>query len=162
MTHRITPTAHPAEAGEPEFTELTPAECEDVLARTHVGRVAFSHGNRVDIEPIGYVYDAGWLFGRTSPGTKITALERRPWVAFQVDEVRGWFDWDSVVAHGSFRTLEPEGSESDIALYERAVARLRAVDPAMGTEQDLAPSRSILFAIYVDEQTGRRARLHRR
>lgn len=162
MTQRITPTSQPAESGEPQFTDLTPAECEEVLSRSHVGRVAFSHGNRVDIEPIGYVYDAGWLFGRTTPGTKLNALEHRPWVAFQVDEVRGWFDWDSVVAHGSFRTLEPEGSEPDIELYERAVARLREVDPAMGTDEDPVPFRTILFAIYVDEKTGRRARMRRR
>lgn len=157
MTHRITPTS-PTPAGEPEFTDLTQRECEDVLRRGHVGRVAFSHGNRVDIEPIGYAYDDGWLFGRTSPGTKLTALGHRPWVAFQVDEVRGWFDWDSVVAHGSFRTLEPEGNEADLELYARALARLREVDPTIGTEADPAPFRSILFAIYVDEKTGRRAR----
>jgi nitroimidazol reductase NimA-like FMN-containing flavoprotein (pyridoxamine 5'-phosphate oxidase superfamily) len=159
MTDRTTPSStHAADSGDSRFSVLTPKECEQLLARLHVGRIAFSHGNRVDIEPIGYAYENGWLFGRTSPGTKLRALGHRPWVAFEVDEVAGPLDWESVVVHGSFRVLAPGGSEYDAQLYERALALLRERDPSLGTDQDTLAFRSTIFGVHVDDMTGRRAR----
>ena len=64
-------------------------EIEAMLKSHRYGRLAFSFRDRVDIEPIHYVYEAGWLYGRTSPGTKLTVLAHHPWVAFEIDEVRG-------------------------------------------------------------------------
>jgi nitroimidazol reductase NimA-like FMN-containing flavoprotein (pyridoxamine 5'-phosphate oxidase superfamily) len=158
MTKRSTPPSTPAGGEDPRFSELSAQECEHLLARAHVGRIAYSHGNRVDIEPLGYVFENGWLFGRTSSGTKLEALGHRPWVAFEVDEVRGPLDWESVVVHGSFRVLEPGGSEYDAHLYERALELLRGRDPSTGTEADTLAFRSTFFGVHVDEMTGRRAR----
>jgi hypothetical protein len=141
-----------------EFSDLNNEECETLLARSHIGRIAYVLANRADIEPIGYVFDRGWLFGRTSPGTKLNALGHRPWVAFEVDEVEGRFDWQSVVAHGSFRILLPEGSEYDVRLYERAGQMIRGVDPLMGTRDDPVSFRTLLFGIHIDDMVGRRAR----
>jgi nitroimidazol reductase NimA-like FMN-containing flavoprotein (pyridoxamine 5'-phosphate oxidase superfamily) len=141
-----------------EFSDLTIEECEELLARTHVGRIAYVLESGADIEPIGYVFDRTWLFGRTSPGTKLTALGHRPWVAFEVDEVEGRFDWQSVVVHGSFRVLASEGSEHDVRLYERAEQLVRSVDPLMGTRDDPASFRTVLFGIHIDDMVGRRAR----
>lgn len=158
MTPRNTPPRAGAAGDDPRFSDLSPDDATALLARNHVGRIAFSHGNRVDIEPIGYAYHEGWLFGRTSPGTKLTALGHRPWVAFEVDEVDGPLDWRSVVAHGSFRVLEPGGSEYDAELYARAVRMLRAMDPAMGTADDAVPFRTAIFGVHLDEISGRQAR----
>jgi nitroimidazol reductase NimA-like FMN-containing flavoprotein (pyridoxamine 5'-phosphate oxidase superfamily) len=36
--------------------ELTDDEIHALLSRNHVGRLAFSHHDRVDIRPIHYVY----------------------------------------------------------------------------------------------------------
>ena len=143
-----------------EFSDLTTEECEALLARTHVGRIAYVLESGADIEPIGYVFDRTWLFGRTSPGTKLTALGHRPWVAFEVDEVEGRFDWQSVVVHGSFRVLASEGSEHDVRLYERAEQMVKSVDPLVGTKDDQASFRTVMFGIHIDDMVGRRARSH--
>src|SRR5690349_15736001 len=81
----------------PTFRELPRDECDALLARNHVGRVAFSFHDRVDLEPVHYVYAEGWIHGRTAPGAKVAVLRHHPWVAFEVDEVEGLFDWQSVV-----------------------------------------------------------------
>src|SRR5690349_11663181 len=62
----------------PVYRHLDQTECEAVLRRQHVGRLAFLSSNRVDIEPIHYVFSDRWIFGRTSEGTKVQALEHRP------------------------------------------------------------------------------------
>jgi nitroimidazol reductase NimA-like FMN-containing flavoprotein (pyridoxamine 5'-phosphate oxidase superfamily) len=46
---------------QPSLRILARDEAGTVLARNHVGRMAFSLHDRVDIEPIHYVYDTGWL-----------------------------------------------------------------------------------------------------
>ena len=91
----------------PTFRELTPEECEALLAVNHVGRLAFSFKDRTDIEPIHYVFDNGWIFGRTAEGSKLDTIGHHPYVAFEVDEVHAIFDWRSVVAHGTVYLLSP-------------------------------------------------------
>ena len=67
-------------------------ECLALLARNQVGRLAFTFHDRVDIQPLHYVYEAGWIYGRTSQGTKLATLAHHQWVAFEVDEVEGLFE----------------------------------------------------------------------
>jgi nitroimidazol reductase NimA-like FMN-containing flavoprotein (pyridoxamine 5'-phosphate oxidase superfamily) len=140
----------------PTFTELREQDARALLARNHVGRLAFSFRDRVDIQPIHYVYDNNWLIGRTGVGSKLVKLAHHPWCAFEVDEVHGLFHWDSVVVHGSFTLLDPKLGSSD--LYTRAVERLQQFIPGTFTDDDPAPERVIPFAVHVDELRGRSAR----
>jgi len=66
----------------PTIRTLRGEEAEALLARNQVGRIAFSQHDRVDIEPIHYVYEAPWIFGRTSTGAKILTLSHNSWCAF--------------------------------------------------------------------------------
>ena len=141
----------------PQFRELTRAEVEAVLARNHVGRIAFSHRDRVDIQPIHYVYEAGWIYGRTSPGEKLVTLRHNQWLAFETDEVHGPFNWRSVVVHGTFYPLSEDDALGDRAAREHALALLRALMPATLAEGDPTPFRTVLFRISVNEATGREA-----
>ena len=49
----------------PTFRTLEADESRTLLARHRVGRIAYALHDRVDIEPVHYVYDGDWLFGRT-------------------------------------------------------------------------------------------------
>jgi uncharacterized protein len=140
----------------PQFLNLSDADARELLAAKHVGRVAFSLHDRVDIQPVGYVYDDGWILGRTQPGAKLSTLLHHPWCAFEVDDVRGMFDWESVVVRGSFYLLDPEFGSAD--RYSRALEVLSQHSPGMFSQDDPTPERAILFGIYVQEMTGRCAR----
>ena len=104
------------------FHQLDRAECDALLASQSVGRLAFTFRDRVDIEPIHFVYQAGWIFGRTQLGTKLNVLAHHPWVAFEADSVQSLFEWQSVVVHGRIEFPDPDGSPTERAHYERAVA----------------------------------------
>ena len=97
----------------PAFRELDRQECEALLARNKVGRIAFSFHDRVDIQAIHYVHHGDWLYVRTAPGTKIMTVAHNHWVAFEVDEIDGTFDWRSVVVRGSVYVLDPEGTKEE-------------------------------------------------
>lgn len=143
--------------GTPHFAILDRAICEAILKRNTVGRLVYSLHDRIDVEPMHYVYDGGWLYGRTSPGTKLATLRHRPWVAFEVDEVDGVLDWRSVVVHGTFYTLDPDGPVREATAFRRAIRLLRRLIPETGTAADPVPFRSIVFRIHADEISGRSA-----
>ena len=146
-----------ANRGAPHVTEMSEAECRALLLRHQVGRMAYSLNDRVDITPIHYVYSDGWLFARTSHGGKMDILAVAPYVAFEVDEVEGVFDWRSVVVHGTVYRMERDGSPHDAANWARGIELLRAIVPETGTDDDPVPYRSLVFGIYVHSLTGRRS-----
>jgi uncharacterized protein len=140
----------------PRFRDLEPHECEALLSRNHVGRLAFAQGNRVDIEPLHYVHHAGWLYGRTSHGAKLEVTGYEWWpVAFEVDEVEDVFRWRSVVVHGGFYVLDEHGPEWERSEWRRGVELLRELVPDTFAEGDPVPHRRVLFRISVQEINGR-------
>ena len=140
------------------FRELTAAETDALLERNHVGRIAYSFHDRVDIEPIHYVYADGAFYMRTAPGAKLATLAHVPWVAFEVEEIEGPFDWQSVVAHGTVYVLSDSGSAEARAAYQHALARLRELSPLVLTDDDPVPSRRVLLKLHLSEVSGREAR----
>jgi hypothetical protein len=150
------PDAAPHSAA-PDIRALTGAECEALLDRNRVGRIAYAAGRHVDIVPIHYIRDGAWLYGRTSPGDKVSAWLHNRWIAFEVDEVRDLFHWASVIVHGGLYVIPSEGPDRDDELYQHAVGLLRRLIPGTGTAGDPVPSRSVLFRIHLDEVQGRAA-----
>ena len=141
-----------------DIRHLTRPEMEEMLRRHRVGRIAFRDERRVDIEPISYVYDDGALYGRAAPGTRMHALAGQPWVAFEIDDIRGPFDWESVVAKGTVYIVEPGLALPMREHYEKALRVIRSVMPDALTDRDPVPERTILFRMQIDELEGRSAR----
>ncbi|MEX2177228.1 MAG: pyridoxamine 5'-phosphate oxidase family protein [Gemmatimonadaceae bacterium] len=141
----------------PQFLILTSSDCQDVLDRNHVGRLAFINQRTVDIEPIGYVARGNWLFFRSAYGSKLEALAHNPFVAFEVDEVKGPFDWRSVVVHGTIYMLPADGAPIERREFERALAALRRVVPETLMPSDPTPARENVYGLHIDHVSGRMA-----
>ena len=139
----------------PVFRELSNPESLSLLERNSVGRIAFTFQDTVDIRPIHYVRDGGWLFGRTSDGDKLVTLRHNQWVAFEVDEMSGLLDWQSVVVRGSFFVLKRMGSSHDIRLHDRAADAIRQLYPNAFTNRDPLAFRTEIFGVSIDSISGR-------
>ena len=139
-------------SNKPTIRQLTGDEAQVLLVANRVGRIAYSFQDRVDIEPIHYVYDSPWIFGRTSPGAKLLTLSQNQWCAFETDTVRGTFDWESVVVKGPF---SPYGTPTATWDYDRALRGLRLIEPATFTVDDPTPGRNVVFGIHATEISGR-------
>lgn len=144
-------------AGDVTFRDLDREEIEQMLLRNYVGRLAFSLHDRVDVQPIHYVYDRGWIYGRTSDGNKTGMLQHNQWVAFEVDEIDGLFDWKSLVVHGTFWILHPRGSPRATELWNQASELVTRIIPDAMTEDDPVGFRKTLFRISVGDVRGRQA-----
>ena len=141
------------------FRELSHDEIEAMLLRNKVGRIAVSFHDRVDIQPIHYIYERGWLYGRTSEGDKISTLKHNQWIAFEVDEVTDVFDWRSIVIHGSFWIMNPSGSPRAEELWTKAAELVSKIVPGAITESDPVAFRQTLFRIAVTDVRGREAKM---
>lgn len=141
----------------PSFRELPREESEAILSRNGVGRVAYADAARVQIEPIGYVYDDGVINCRTSPGRKLEVLAQYPYVSFEVDEVEGPFRWRSVVATGTAYFADPDGSPHEREAHTRAVELFRRRMPEAFTSDDPTPFRNVVLRIHIAHLTGREA-----
>ena len=139
----------------PHIRDLTREECMEVLGARNVGRIAYTLHDHVDIEPVNYVCDGEWIFGRTSIGTKLGMLLHNPWCAFETDTVGGLFDWASVVIKGTFTLLDPVRGSPDT--YARAKRLLEDLVGGTFTDHDPAPQRNVVFGIFVREISGRAA-----
>jgi nitroimidazol reductase NimA-like FMN-containing flavoprotein (pyridoxamine 5'-phosphate oxidase superfamily) len=146
------------DANHPRIRDLNREECERILGRNRVGRLAYSRQNRVDIEPLHYVFHDGWIYGRTSHGAKLQSTGNEWWpVAFEVDEVEDVFQWRSVVVHGGFYVVDEHGPDWESASWRRGVELLRQIVPETFTEGDPVPHRRVVFRIALQEVTGREA-----
>jgi len=136
---------------------LSAEECQALLASQHVGRLAYAYKQRVDIEPLHFVSDGEWLYLRTAHGTKLAMLSHQPWVALEVDEVHGLFDWRSVVVHGSVQKLDPADGVEGQARWDHAVATFRRLVPAAFAAGDPTPTRDVMLRVHMSHVEGRQA-----
>ena len=139
-----------------QYRELTLDQCHACLSRNHVGRLAFMVHDRVDMRPIHYASEAGWIFGRTGTRGMVTALMQQPWCAFEADEGVDDLEWSSVVVQGRFSVLTP--TNGSLATYNRATSLLWALIPGTFSAGDPAPQRNVIFGIQAKTITGRASR----
>lgn len=141
----------------PALGELGRDECERLLQRNMVGRLAFALHDQVGIVPVHYVYEDGWIYGRTEPGGKLVSILRNRRVAFEVDEQEGMFTWQSVVAQGPLYLISPGEGEQEEKTHAHALQVLRRIMPMTLAKGDPVPFRNQLFRIQVSEISGRRS-----
>jgi nitroimidazol reductase NimA-like FMN-containing flavoprotein (pyridoxamine 5'-phosphate oxidase superfamily) len=139
----------------PALGMLSRAQCEAVLHRNVVGRLGFTLHDRVNITPVHFAYQEGWIYGRTQPCGKLLPILRNRRVAFEVDEHQDLFDWNSVVVHGPLYLIEPETSQTEETTYAIALRLLRRILPSTFSDTDPVPFRNQLFRIQVSEISGR-------
>ncbi|MEP6491740.1 MAG: pyridoxamine 5'-phosphate oxidase family protein [bacterium] len=137
--------------------ELDPAATEALLAKHHVGFMAISFHDRVTIALVNYVYADRWIYARMEDGPDLATLRHHHWVAFEVSEVQGIYDWRTVTVNGSVQLLSDE-SPHDASDVREALEQLRSAVPAVFTPRDPMPQRVQLLRLHADELKGREAR----
>ncbi len=137
---------------------LDRGECEEILARNHVGRIAHAHEKHIDVKPVHYVYSDGWIYGRGPFAQAVevvseNAYQWRP-VAFEVEELDDLFHWRYAVVHGGFYIIDRKRSAAEAEVWQRALALLRSIEPDAFRAHDPAPDRTVLCRIAAQELNG--------
>jgi uncharacterized protein len=142
--------------------EMTRQASLDLLARTHLCRLACAQGSQPYVVPLHFVYDNNSLYGFATVGQKIDWMRANPLVCVEADEVVSLEEWVSVIIFGRYEEL-PDTPEYQ---PERAVACNVLQKKAMwwepgyvktilhGTQRPLVP---VFYRIHVVQITGHRA-----
>jgi uncharacterized protein len=142
--------------------ELTRQASLDLVARTHLGRLACSREGQPYVVPIYFAYNDNCLYSFSTAGKKVEWMRANPLVCVEADDVTNSQHWMSIVVLGRFEEL-PDTREWQSA---RALAHdLLQKKPAWwepgyaktvlgGTERPLVP---VYYRIHIEQITGHRA-----
>lgn len=109
---------HPLDAaeseGQPTASTVAPAnlserECEEVLQRNGIGRLACysPSAHECYVVPVAYVWHRGAVYLALAPGQKLDYLSEHPaGICLEVEEVEGGYDWKTVLVTGDFRRID--------------------------------------------------------
>jgi nitroimidazol reductase NimA-like FMN-containing flavoprotein (pyridoxamine 5'-phosphate oxidase superfamily) len=91
------------------WQELSKSECFGLLAREHLGRVAFVDDLGPIVVPVNFVLDRHMVVFRTDEGTKLDAACRGSRVAFEIDgaDEAARTGWSVVVRGEAIEVTDP-------------------------------------------------------
>ncbi|MGZ8558930.1 MAG: pyridoxamine 5'-phosphate oxidase family protein, partial [Chitinophagaceae bacterium] len=87
---------------------LTDQQIEEVFKENVLGRIGCNDGSKTYIVPVNYVYDGKFIIAHSVAGMKIRMMRKNPAVCFEVDEMKSFTNWKSVIAWGEYQELTNE------------------------------------------------------
>lgn len=148
------------------FENLDNGQIENVITENIVGRLGCHADCKTYVVPVSYAYDGKYVYVRSSEGLKIFMMRKNPNVCFQVDSLKDWADWKSVIAWGTFEELtnEEERNEGLKTLANRILPGLSSETMKLSpvwpfSTDDYTQIEGIIFRIRLTEKTGRCERL---
>ena len=143
------------------INKLTNEECESLLQKAALARLACALDNQPYVIPIYVAYDKGSLYALSTIGQKIEWMRTNPRVCLQVDEIQNNEQWTSVIVNGHYQELpEPQFSDERNHAKRLLGQRHRWWQAAMAERQMTAGEHLIdplFFRVRIDSMTGLRA-----
>ena len=87
---------------------LTEKQCKEVLQSNFLGRLGCNDNGKTYIVPINYLFDGGAIIAHSQVGMKIRMMRNNPEVCFEVDEIKSYTNWKSIIAWGTYREITDE------------------------------------------------------
>lgn len=141
--------------------ELTVGECEEILVRSNIGRLACAHDNQPYIVPINFSFDRvrRCLFAFSPFGQKIEWMRQNPKVCVEIDEIEDKDNWISVVVFGHYHELGDSLADqaSRHVAQQLFASREQWWLPAGATVASREPRAVVLYRVDISRLTGRRA-----
>lgn len=88
--------------------KLTNEQIDEVLRDNILGRIGCSDGDKTYIVPVSYAFDGKCILAHSVEGMKIEMMRNNPDVCFEVDEMKSFTNWKSVIAWGKYQELTDE------------------------------------------------------
>ena len=137
------------------ITRMSKEEAYELLRSKRVARLGCIADGRPYVVPINYVFDDECVLSHSLPGRKVRAMRERPLVCLQTDDVRDQFNWQSVIAYGTFEEIAaPSERSRALNLLLSLFPRLTPVESFIAGAAD-APS-PIVYRVRIESITGLR------
>ena len=141
--------------------ELNTAECEEILARSDVARLACSRHDQPYIVPIHFSFDAlrKCLYAFSTVGQKIDWMRQNPKVCVEIEDVADKNHWTTVLAFGRYEEMDDSPADraarnSAEQLFSKRPEWWLPAAAKVGSGEHHA---MVIYRIQIDRMTGRRA-----
>jgi uncharacterized protein len=144
--------------------KLTEEQIDEVLQNNQLGRIGCSLNNKTYIVPINYVFDGKHIIGHAVAGKKIDMMRTNPEVCFEVDEMKNFTNWRSVIVMGQYQEITGERERYEaMKLFVDKMLKMKiretAVPPEL-TADRVHPRtpvniRPVIYRIIITERSGR-------
>ena len=143
---------------------LTGDQIDEVLKSNVLGRIGCNNGNKNYVVPINYVYDGKYIIGHSVLGMKIDMMRKNPQVCFEVDEMKSFTNWKSVIIWGEYTELNDNRERyTAMELFVKRMMHMKISETAIPpetTEKRVHPRspgfiKPIIYRISILEKTGR-------
>jgi nitroimidazol reductase NimA-like FMN-containing flavoprotein (pyridoxamine 5'-phosphate oxidase superfamily) len=144
--------------------KLTYEEIEEVLKENVLGRIGCNDGAKIYVVPVNYAYDGKFIIAHSVMGMKIEMMRKNPHVCFEVDEMKSFTNWKSVIAWGEYQELIDQHDRflamrffayrmMQIKISKTAIVPAMAEGiPHLSSPWNINP---IIYRIVITEKTGR-------
>lgn len=142
---------------------LTEDQMKEMLKTNSIGRIGCHDGAKNYVVPVGYLYDGSSILIHSPVGRKIRMMRKHPDVCFEVDEIKNFRDWKSVIAWGRYVELNDEEEKKEaMQAFVDQMMNLKLYDSAPSPET--MPFRmhprshilsTVIYKIEIEKMTGR-------
>ncbi len=143
---------------------LTATAIDEVLKENVLGRIGCHEDDKTYIVPINYAYDGKSIIAHSAEGMKINMMRKNPLVCFEVDQMKSFTDWRSVIVWGRFEEIMDEDDQRAVMkFFVDKMMHIRlsetAIPQTKESTQELRHAsgriKSVVFRIVISEKTGR-------
>jgi len=143
---------------------LSDDQVEEVLQANALGRIGCRDNDKIYVVPVNYVYDGKYIIAHSVEGMKIRMMRKNHSVCFEVDEIKNFTNWKTVIAWGEYQELTEERDRYyAMKLFVDRTIRMKISEtakPPEMSEKRLHPRspgniRPVVYRIVISERTGR-------
>lgn len=105
------------------FEALDEKECLRLLSRMNYGHLGcYAHGE-IYVVPVSFYYEDGMIYCHSRPGKKLEFLHENPEACIQIEEVKDYSHWKSVIAWGTFQEIKGDDATRAMRMLKNALSR---------------------------------------
>lgn len=143
--------------------KLNTEQIEVMLKENVLGRIGCSDGKQIHVIPVNYVYDGKFIIAHSAEGMKTAIMRKNPNICFEIDEMKSFTEWKSVIVWGVYQELTNEWDRYHALQYlvERMMyikINKTALRDELEQESGLQcyhPAKAIIYRIIIQEKKGR-------
>lgn len=129
----------------------------EVLQRGYIGHLGCSINDEIYVVPISYVFDEGYIYSHSRQGKKIEIMREHPNICIQVEEIKNYFDWRSIICWGRFEELDGDEADRAMRLMIEKIIEKEGDQHVSALEVDLKAvlESSIMYRMKIEKSSGR-------
>jgi uncharacterized protein len=142
---------------------LTESQMIDVLQNNIIGRIGCHDGEHTYVVPVSYLFDGKNIIAHSQEGLKIHMMRRNPDVCFEVDEMKSFTNWRSVILWGQYEEIKDEKEKTEaMDAFVHRMLRLKVMETVHTPETSqvrfnprTGKLRTIVYRIVIEKMTGK-------